>query len=79
VEKSGRVRQAADDNIIRRMRFAYWITKATNTFIMCSTYCFSTAPIVTRTLLNATSYIHCPLSLILRVPNVNLICLSAAI
>jgi hypothetical protein len=31
VEKYGRVRQATDDNIIRRMRFACWITKATDT------------------------------------------------
>jgi hypothetical protein len=27
----GRARQATDDNIIRRMRFACWITKATDT------------------------------------------------
>jgi hypothetical protein len=31
VEKYGRARQATGDNIIRRMRFAYWITKATDT------------------------------------------------
>jgi hypothetical protein len=31
VEKYGRVRQATDDNIILRMRFASWITKATDT------------------------------------------------
>jgi hypothetical protein len=31
VEKYGRDRQATDDNIIRRMRFACWITKATDT------------------------------------------------
>jgi hypothetical protein len=31
VEKYGTARQAADDNIIRRMRFACWITKATDT------------------------------------------------
>jgi hypothetical protein len=31
VEKFGRARQATDDNIIRRMRFACWITKATDT------------------------------------------------
>jgi hypothetical protein len=30
-EKYGRTRQATDVNIIRRMRFACWITKATNT------------------------------------------------
>jgi hypothetical protein len=30
-EKYGRARQATDDNMIRRMRFACWITKATDT------------------------------------------------
>jgi hypothetical protein len=31
VEKYGTARQTTDDNIIRRMRFACWITKATDT------------------------------------------------
>jgi hypothetical protein len=31
MEKYGTVRQATNDNIIRRMRFACWITKATDT------------------------------------------------
>jgi hypothetical protein len=31
VEKCGKAGQATDDNIIRRMRFACWITKATDT------------------------------------------------
>jgi hypothetical protein len=31
MEKYGRVRQATDDNIIWRMRFACWITKVTDT------------------------------------------------
>jgi hypothetical protein len=31
VEKEHRTRQATDDNIIRRMRCACWITKATDT------------------------------------------------
>ena len=31
MEKYGRTRQATDGNIRRRMRFACWITKATNT------------------------------------------------
>jgi hypothetical protein len=30
VEKYGTVRHATDDSIIRRMRFACWITKAQN-------------------------------------------------
>jgi len=31
LEKRGRARQPTDDNIIRRMRCAFWITKPTNT------------------------------------------------
>jgi hypothetical protein len=31
VEKYGTAEEATEDNIIRRMRFAYWITKATDT------------------------------------------------
>jgi hypothetical protein len=31
VEKYGRARQATNDNIIRRMRFACWINNATDT------------------------------------------------
>ena len=30
MEKYGTTRQATDDNIIRRMRFASWMTKATD-------------------------------------------------
>jgi hypothetical protein len=32
VEKYGTARQATDDNIIRRMRCACWITRATDTY-----------------------------------------------
>ena len=32
MEKCGRAGQAKDDNIIRRMRFACWLPKATNTY-----------------------------------------------
>ena len=32
-EKHGRTRQAADDNVIRRLRFACWMTKATHTHL----------------------------------------------
>jgi hypothetical protein len=35
VEKYGGDRQAADENIIRRMRFACWINKATDTRSEC--------------------------------------------
>jgi hypothetical protein len=33
VEKYGTARQATDDNIIQRMRFACWITTATDTHL----------------------------------------------
>jgi hypothetical protein len=36
VEKCGRAGRATDDNIIQRMRFACWITKATNTLRICN-------------------------------------------
>jgi hypothetical protein len=57
VEKYGRDRQTTDDNIIWRMRFACWITKATDThseYVIGPTYCFSTATMVSRTRLNVT-------------------------
>ena len=41
------------------MRFAYWITRVTNTLRICNTYRFSTATMVSRTRLNITLYIHC--------------------
>jgi len=31
VEEDGTARQAKDDGVTRRMRIAYWTTKATNT------------------------------------------------
>jgi hypothetical protein len=40
-EKYGRVRQATDENIIRRMRFVCWITNATVThseYVVRSTF-----------------------------------------
>jgi hypothetical protein len=42
--------------IIRRMRFACWITKATDKHALriCNAYCFSTATVVTRTRFNVT-------------------------
>jgi hypothetical protein len=40
-------RQITDDNVIRRMRFACWITNATHALRICNTYCFSTATMVT--------------------------------
>jgi len=60
VEKYGRTRQTAYDNVIRRMRFACWITKATDThseFVIL--YYFYAAKMVTRTRLSVT-FIHFP-------------------
>jgi len=34
MQKYGTDRQAIDDNILRRMRFACWITKATKTHVI---------------------------------------------
>jgi len=43
---------------IWRMRTACWIPKATYTLRLCSTHCFSTAKMVTRTRLNVTLCVH---------------------
>jgi len=48
-----------EDNIIWRMRFASWITKATNTQVECLIRCFSTATMVTRTRLDVTLNLLC--------------------
>ena len=57
VGKYGKARQATDNNVIRRMRVACWITKVTDTFRICNTYCFSTTTVVTRKSLSATLYV----------------------
>ena len=54
-EKYGTVTEVADDNIIRRMRFTCWITKATHTKY---NYCSATATIVTPARLIVTLYVH---------------------
>ena len=59
-EKYCRARQATDDSIIRRMRIACWITKATNThseYVILSR--FTTAKMVARAHRNVTLYVHC--------------------
>ena len=55
--KHVRARHVTHDNIIRRIRFACWITKATHT--ICNTYCFSTSTVVSRTHLNVGLCTHC--------------------
>ena len=70
VEKCGGAREAADDVAKCRIRVAWWIRKATRMHTptllatrthrqICDTYCFSTATMVSRTLLSVTLYIHC--------------------
>jgi len=61
VEKYVGAREATDDNIIRRMRIAFWITNAkrtharTHTHSVYNTHCFSTPTMVMGTRL---SYIY---------------------
>jgi len=42
-EKYGMDWDRAHGNIIRLMRFAFWIIRASHTFRICVTYCFATA------------------------------------
>jgi hypothetical protein len=43
---------------IRSMRFACWMTKATDTHTEYVTYCLSTARMVTRKRVDVTSYVR---------------------
>jgi hypothetical protein len=45
VKKYGRAEQATDANITRRVRFACWITKTTDTLRIFNTYCSSTTTV----------------------------------
>jgi len=53
VEKYGRARESIADNIIGRMRFARWITKATNTH---AEYVMFIAFLLQNGYANATKY-----------------------
>ena len=58
----GRTRQATDDSVIQRMRFAYWITRATNTHLQyVILIAFSTVTMGARTSFIVTSIhtVHC--------------------
>ena len=44
---------------IRRMPFVFRISKATNTFRLCNTRCFSTTTLVARTRLIVSLYVYC--------------------
>ena len=50
---------STDGKIIRRMRFACWITKATETHRICNTYCYYMATMTLPTRLSVTFYVHC--------------------
>jgi hypothetical protein len=54
VEKYGRAGQVTDGNVIRRMRFGYSITKATDKLRIYDTFCFFTATTVKRTRVSVT-------------------------
>ena len=62
MEKYGGAREVTDDNIIRRMRFACWITKAAGTSKharrICNIYCFSTATVVSGKVPHFTLYVN---------------------
>jgi len=49
MEKYNKAGQATDDNIIPRMRFSCWVTKASDTHsgYLISNYCSSTSTMVT--------------------------------
>jgi hypothetical protein len=59
VEKHGKARQARDQDGIRCMSFACWVTEATNTHSCVLHNCFSTATIVMRMRPNITLYVNC--------------------
>ena len=61
VEKYGTIRHATDKNIIRRMRLSRWIIDYKQKLKMCNAYCVFTTKMVTRTRLNVTLHVHCPL------------------
>jgi len=47
-EKYGRAGHATDCNIVRLVRFACWINKATNTFRIYNIYCYALTTMVAR-------------------------------
>jgi hypothetical protein len=59
VVKYCRAGQTTEDNIVRRMCFAYWIPKATKTLIIYNAYFSSLATMVSQTCFVLRLYIHC--------------------
>ena len=54
-----RVGLATDDSKMLLMRFACWVTKATDTLKICDNYCFSAAIMVTPKLhVSLYKYVH---------------------
>jgi hypothetical protein len=65
MEKYGTARHATDDNIIRRMRFTCWITKATDTHVE---YVILIAfPRQQRTRLNVTLDVGCLVQYVIQI------------
>ena len=58
-KKCGTTRQATDDNITLRMRFACLIKKKSTHSKYVNSHCFSTVTMVKWSYLNITLYIHC--------------------
>ena len=59
VEKYGTARQATDDNIIRRMRFACWITKGTETHSEYVIFAFAQQQWLSEGASMSRSYVLC--------------------
>ena len=59
VEKCRIAGPATEGDIIRRLRFACWITKATDIHLEYVTQRFFTTTTVARRRLNVTLYVHC--------------------
>ena len=59
VEKYGRAGQATDGSVVGCMRFACWMTRATDTLRICNSYCLSVATVVTWMCLSVMSYVRC--------------------
>jgi hypothetical protein len=59
VEKYDTARQVTDDNIVRHMRFACWMTKATYTLIICNTCSFPLQQCCHERASALRLYVHC--------------------
>jgi hypothetical protein len=57
VEERSRAGQVTDDSLT--VRIACWMTRATNTLIICNTHCFSTATVVACTHISVMIHVHC--------------------